>query len=153
MNQLKHLLLHYEHLFQNVSDYESNAYPCNEVAFDIINEPDFYGTNCSGSQQIYMLFFTGSSDYFPAVWINNQNDNDDKQKWDEMPVYILDFSSDEKEFKSIGNVKQYIFQILHEIIRCSPDMSDKKDAKELILQLDFLSDHVINKGNYCLKSI
>lgn len=56
---------------------------------DLINEPDFYAIDFTETHQVYMLFFTGSSDYFPGIWIGNDDIND----IDSMPIYIFDLSS------------------------------------------------------------
>ena len=60
LDELQNLLSEYEHLFQNISEHETDANPCMDVSLDLINEPDYYGIDCTGSQQLYMLFFTGS---------------------------------------------------------------------------------------------
>lgn len=51
---------------------------------DLIDEADFYGVNFTNNQQVYMLFFIGSSDYFPGIWIGN----DDIEHLDSMPIYL-----------------------------------------------------------------
>ncbi len=148
LDELKSLLGHYEHLFQNVHDYKTDARPCMDVALELINDADYYGVNCTGDQQLYMLFFTGSSDYFPGVWIGN----DDIDNIDQMPVYILDFSnSDCNDSESCGNIKQYVTQILDEILACEEtSQTDKNYATELKTKLKKFSDNVIDKGNYKL---
>jgi hypothetical protein len=150
MDSLRQLLKEYEHLFQMVNDHDTNAFICMDLALDeIINDCNYYGTDCSDSQQLIMLLFCGSSDYFPALWIGN----DDISNIETMPIYRLDFScSEQDEFESDGNVKQYITQILNQILDCDTiNGKNKQDAHELLEKIKSLSDIVVNKGNYRFK--
>ena len=114
LDELRDVLNEYSHIFQNISKHENNAYPCMDVSLDLINEPDFYAVDFTETQQVYTLFFTGSSDYFPGMWIGTDDIND----IDSMPVYIFDLSSDCETLEPVGNVKQYITQIVDEILVC-----------------------------------
>lgn len=149
LKEITDLLVNYEHLFQNINDHETKAYPCMDVSLDLINELDFYGVDFTGEQQVHSLFFTGSSDYFPAIWLGESNINE----IDQMPVYILDLSSSQDgTFESCGNIKQYVTQILDEILLCKKSSKkDKNDAKKLKILLEKFSDNVIDKGDYQLK--
>jgi hypothetical protein len=157
---LRNLLTEYEHLFQRINECETNANPCMDVSMDLMDDCDFYGVDCSGAQQIYSLFFLGSSDYFPAIWIGNDNMED----IDTMPVYILDFSNngneedeegneEEDNNNPCGNVKQYLIQILNELVACDQmTPTEVKQAIELKDKLEqLLSNKVVNKGNYRFK--
>lgn len=143
LDKLRNLLTRYEHLFQ--LDHAPDVNPCMDVSFDLIDDTDYYGVDCSGSQQLYMLFFTGSSDYFPAIWIGN----DDVNHIDYMPIYIVDLSSDCTEFISCGNIKQYIMQIVEKILLNETiSENDKVHARELKRKMEPFSNNVIDKGKY-----
>ena len=148
LDELRDILNEYGHIFQNISELETNAYPSMDVSLDLINEPDFYAVDFTEIQQVYTLFFTGSSDYFPGIWIGNDDIND----IDSMPVYIFDLLSDCETLEPVGNVKQYITQIVDEILVC-PDMSDedKRSANELKMKLEPFSNDMIDKGPYKVK--
>lgn len=150
LDELRDILNEYGHIFQNISELETNAYPCMDVSLDLINEPDFYAVDFTETQQVYTLFFTGSSDYFPGIWIGHDDIND----IDSMPVYMFDLSSDCETVEPVGNVKQYITQIIDSILVC-PDISDedKRSANELKMKLEPFSNTMIDKGHYRVKLV
>ena len=126
-------------------DLDTN--PCMDITLDVIDEEDFYGLNFTEKQKVYSLFFTGSNDYFPAMWIGE----DDEEKLDEMPIYILDLSSDKDTFEYKGNFRKYIETILNDFIKMyKKDDEYLKDAKFLKEELKKFSNNTYNKGNYTL---
>lgn len=115
-------------------------YYVGDVGMNIIDEEDYYGCDMSGDQRVIMMFFVGHSDCFPAIWIGN----DDMSRLDEMPIYILDLSSDEHEFEPVGNFKQHMMVALN-------SMPDGEIKQQAIKGLDAFSDNMIDKGNYMKK--
>lgn len=137
-------------LWQKISSMNLHTNPCMDIYLDIIDEDDFYGVNFTGKQKVYILFFTGSSDYFPAIWIGENDEN----KLDEMPIYILDLSSDNDTFECKGNFRNYIETILNDfIITYKKDDEYMKDAKFLQEEVKKFSNHTFNKNNYKLDVI
>ena len=64
----------------------------------------YYGWNLTGKYRMIMLFYTGQSNYFPGIWIGQQNHDNDLEK---CPIYICDIASDD-EPKYMGNFKSYM---------------------------------------------
>jgi hypothetical protein len=135
-------------LWQKISYFGSELCRCADVTCNIIDSDDNYSVDFSGKQKMFELFFTGSDDFFPAIWFD-ENDLDNIEKY---PIYIIDCSDYEIETEPIGNFRYYIEKILDDFIRDY----DKDDiylqmAKEGKQKLDQFSREMINKGNYKLK--
>jgi hypothetical protein len=149
--KIRDMLSKYEELFQFISDIELDTHPCMDVSLD---ENDYYGADFFGKQRVCQLFFTGSSDYFPAIWIGENENNIDK-----MHVFILDLSdSDNIISEPLGNVRQYVTKILDDFLKhCNNNKKDdqlkqhKQNTLNLKKELSKLSNEVIDKGNYVLK--
>lgn len=135
-------------LWQRISE-KIDTYPCMDIVLEIVDENDYYGVDFRGDQKVYELFFPGSSNYFPAIWIGN---DDDIEKLDELPIYVLDLSSDENEFECIGNFRKYIEILLNDFLeQYKKNDAYVKMAKIMKEQLKQFSSKTIDKGKYKLK--
>ena len=92
---------------------------------------------------------TGCSDYFPAIWIGKDNE----EQIDQMPVYIIDLSNNDATYeKPIGNFRNYIEKILNDFIAVYNKQDEyMEDAILYKKQIKMFSTNVIDKGNYYLK--
>jgi len=139
-------------LFQKI-DETCPTLPCMDLSLDMIDrgEEDYYGADLSGTQKLCQLFFLGSSDYFPGLWVGE----DDLDRMDEMPVYIFDLSG-ERENQPIepeGNLKHYLDALLDEFLSGYTETDEyKRQALFTKANIQLLSDNMIDKGNYVLKS-
>ena len=121
--------------------------PMYDVAMHLIGENDYYGCDFTGRQQMIMLFFTGSSDYFPGIWVGNDNY---KNNLDEYPIYVLDLSS-ENDAEFIGNFREYMTYGLTNFIKNNPKHKRIKLANKALKDLEVFSTKCINKGKYVIK--
>ena len=129
--------------------------PCLDISLEYRDEEDDYGVNFSKKQRVFELFFTGSSDYFPAIWIGDENE----ELLDQLPIYIFDLScsTDPDEiihFKPEGNFRTYIEIILNFFIE-NYDKDDEymKTALWMKEEIKKFSTNCIVKGNYILNVI
>jgi hypothetical protein len=140
----------YGDLWQKIASMDNiTTYPCMDAGLYYQNSIDNYGVDFSGDQKVYEIFFTGTSDYFPAIW----SGTDDEEIIDQMPVYIFDLSnSDRSVEKPIGNFRNYIEHILNNFLDVYKIQDEyMKDAIMYKKQIQVFSTNVINKGNYYLK--
>jgi hypothetical protein len=134
-------------IWQKISGMGLNPLPCMDISMDIIDERDYCGVDFSGTNKVCMLFFTGSCDDFPAIWIGN----DDIERLDEMPIYLLDLSCDEYTFKLIGNFKYYIEILLNSFVSAYDQRDIYMDTAELMIsEIKNFSDNIIDKHDYIL---
>lgn len=85
-----------------------------DISLDLIDEDDYHGANFTNNKKVYMLFYTGSLNYFPGIWIGNDNID----FLDSMPIYIFDLSaSDENIIEPIGNFRHYIEKLLNDFFQ------------------------------------
>lgn len=113
LQKIEKFLEEYEDLWQNIA-YNGGALPCGDFTIDVIDENDYYGCNFSEENRVIMFFFTGQSNYFPAIHIGNISE-DMCENIDEFPVYIFDIVGDtdnNNEPKLIGNFRHYIEKLL-----------------------------------------
>ena len=90
MEKINTYLENYEDLWQQISETDS-VLPCGDISMSKIDESNFYGGDFSGTKSVYPIFFTGSSNYFPAIC--NCTNNKEEEEMDSCPVYIFDIAS------------------------------------------------------------
>lgn len=134
MNKIKEYLERYEDLWHEISSTES-LLPCMDLAMDKIDENNYYGFDFSGDKSVYMLFFTGASNYFPAIC-----NCTDENNMDACPIYIFNLASN-KPSEYIGNFKEYMTILLNGFIQ----EEDSEEAKMALRDLGTFTDRVINK--------
>jgi hypothetical protein len=143
-------------------------FPCMDIDLTNINENDYYGCDFRGDQDVFRLFFLGSSDYFPCIH------NLKGEKLEESPVYILDLSSGEHGFETTGNFKTYFKTLLQDFIDHYNDPDERKnlnnrdnenrdqddnydineqynDAVQALKELDQFSDILCRNDKYFIK--
>lgn len=104
---MEEYLSKYENLCQVLSSIDDCVLPIMDLGGFINDDPeDYYGCNLTGKFRMYMLFFTGQSNYFPGILVGEQNEDN----LDQYPIYIIDIASD-NEFELIGNFKTYMSTI------------------------------------------
>ncbi len=133
-----------QELFWELRELEVAWNPLMDVSFRMIDEENYYGVNFTGDQRVCELFFTSQSNYFPGIWVG-QGDLEDIDKY---PIYVFDIAGEE-EPEPLGNIKQYITKILDECLasnKCTKETV--KAILDLKKELDWLSDEVIEKGEY-----
>lgn len=132
----------YELLWGEIDQHDPPL-PCMDLAMNLIDECDYYGLDFRGEKKVYMLFFTGQSNYFPGINVRKG------EAIDESPIYIFDIASFEKP-ELIGNFKTYIKTLLDNFIANSGDeQSDFLiDAKQALLELDQFSNTLSRKGDW-----
>lgn len=156
LRELETLLTKYQPLFDYITSfvekYNIDIPLCGDVDLDLIDEKNYYGCNFTDEYKMCMLFFCGSSNYFPGIWIGDVDAYD--VEIDTYPVYILDLqcAPHNSVNESCGNVKQYITEIIETFIT-SPNAKKMYVLKALQLQKDLsvLSDNEIEKGEYVLR--
>ena len=122
----------YEDLFSEMSNHDPPL-PVMDVSMKLINEKDYYGCNFS-KNNMYMLFFTGQSNYFPGIYIvKNVN-------LDECPIFIIDTSS-KNEPIYVGNFRKYIKTLLKWFSEIKKDNKKIKDAQ---LDLNMFSNKIFD---------
>lgn len=147
MNRIRYFLESYQDLWW-VIDQSVDTLPCMDVVVDINEDTDFYRVDFSGEQMVCTLFFTGCSNYFPAIWIGNNNSND----IDKYPIFVIDCSSSTDEFESEGNFRNYIDKILTDFLI---QYNKRDDFRCMALaarrELENFSSDVIGGNIYKLK--
>lgn len=135
---------------------DGGANPCMDTVFDVIDEYDYYGCDFFGKNKVVQLFFTGNSQYFPAIWIGDQDLNK-IENLDEYPVYIFDLQNyDTNPIQPVGNFKKYITEIIDDFLNNYTTKNLKKmehitTAKIILEKCDVLSNNMIDLGDYILK--
>lgn len=133
--EIKKYLEEYEDLWQKISMTECSL-PCMDLAFNIIDEDNYYGFDFTDDKKVLMLFHTGQSNYFPAFC-----NIEITKSLDECPIYIFDAASDiHSEY--IGNFKYYISVLLNEFINKNVNKKSIKEAKNALSELDKFSSKV-----------
>jgi hypothetical protein len=131
LKQIEKFVQTNEDLFQKISELDPPL-PTMDASMDLINEKDYYGIDFT-KNPVYMLFFTGSSNYFPGILpIENI-------PLDQCPIYIFDIASDNQPSFE-GNFKKYISTLLKFYIKKTGDKKSKKLLKSLNKKF---SDNVI----------
>ena len=136
--QINEYLEEYEDLWQEIGSSDS-VLPCLDITMDIINENNYYGCDFSGKQQVYRLFHTGASNYFPGICNVNKIESIDKR-----PIYIFDIASDNR-CEYVGNFKYYMTTLLKDYLSKNPKKKYRKYALEALAILDHFSNIVHNK--------
>ncbi len=163
MDKILEYLEDYQDLWWQICCWDLEL-PVGDVVGDIMDESNHFGVDFSGEQSIIYLFHTGSSEYFPGIWIGCKNCS---KKIDEMPIYVIDVTSEEKTIKSVGNFKTYMKSVLNdalvslyiqneeiEFIEYFSDIhSIRLECDAALLDLEKFSDKFIDKGDYNLITI
>lgn len=101
-------------LWQKISQLDCSDLPCMDISLNLIDEDDYYGVNFTNNKKVYMLFYTGSTDYFSGIWIGNDNID----FLDSMSIYIFDLSvSNENIIEPIGNFRYHIEKLLNDFFQ------------------------------------
>ena len=111
------------------------------------NPKDFFGCDFSGDRNVFQIFFTGASDYFPAIHRKKG------EKLDEQPVYIFDVADlDESgQVESLHmNFKQYILATLDHFKAIQPENIDLLVAYKDLKQF---SDKLVRDESYYVKRV
>jgi hypothetical protein len=87
-----------------------------EVAGGLICDADFFGWDFRGDRRVYQLFFTGSCDHFPAIWIGDYADGEDSEAMVEQ-VPVLYFMTDmdvpgEPVLQTHKNLREYLQDLI-----------------------------------------
>lgn len=86
-HEIADFLTKHQELFWNIGETEPPLPLMDAVASFIDDNPkDFFGCDFSGDRNVFQIFFTGASDYFPARNCKKG------EKLDESPVYIFDIA-------------------------------------------------------------
>lgn len=135
-------------LWQKISALECSNLTCMDISLDLIDESDYYGVDFSNEKKVYMLFFTGSSDYFPGIWLGNFN----IEFLDSIPIYIFDLSDlDNNKSEPIGNFRFYIETLLDNFLnQYKQDDEYTKTAFLIKEKIKNFSPLTIDKGDYIL---
>lgn len=117
--QMVDYLLRYQDLFyqlQNITDY----LPVGEVTdLAIIDEVDedptnFFGFDFTGDYRATMLFFTGSSTYFPGILIGH---HEFEMNADKLPIYLMDSERElTDKVELVGNFKTYMTKLYDHVL-------------------------------------
>ena len=149
--QINEYLYNYEDLWREVAQHEPEL-PIMDPAMDMIDEPDYYGYDFTGDKSVYMLFFTGQSNYFPGIHVKKGD------KIDQSPIYIFDLQSDQKPLL-IGNFKTYMKKLLDDFIsNYHLDGQNSQQsyidyfamAKQALLELEQFSDTLCRHDDFNL---
>jgi len=136
-----------EDIWQKINSAGS-SYPVMDWGMEIVNEEDYYGADFSRDKAVYQIFFSGTSNYFPGIWVP-KNDLENMEKY---PVYIFDLQSGENEVNCVGNFRHFIEKVVHEFL----DNYDQKDeysscANQLLLDLqNNFSNDLLRDDRYIL---
>jgi hypothetical protein len=135
-------------LWQKISDLNCSDLPCMDISLEPIDESYYYGVDFSNEKKVYILFFTGSSDYFSGIWLGNYN----IEFLDSMPVYLFDLSdSDDNKSEPIGNFRFYIESLLNDFLnKYKQDDEYTKTALIIKEKIKDFSTLTIDKGIYIL---
>lgn len=137
-------------LWQKIDVLQCCSLQCMDAAMELIDEEDYYDVDFSKDKQVYMLFFTGASNYFPGIWIGDS----DPELIDQMPIYQFDLSVGEDELLPIGNFRFYIETLLNEFLQVYKK-NDEYMKTALLLQekVKVFSTEIINKGSFVITPI
>lgn len=120
----------YQELWNYISQNGLSYYPCSwDCYLEPVEEDDYCGYNFSGDNRVMMIFFTGASDYFPAIKCGTANSDLDKY-----PVYIYDLESDTPEDPTGLNFKQYIKSILNDALKGGDRIDEIEEALDDVEQ-------------------
>jgi len=125
--------------------------PCMDISMDFYGEQEECDMlDFTKEQRLIEMFFSGNSSYFPGIWIGN----DDMERLDEMPIYIIDLDDlQTNESEIVGNFRNYIEQLLNGFLNIyTIDDEYYKTAHLLLEQVKEFSSNTIDKGVYKLKS-
>jgi hypothetical protein len=157
MEKIQEFLEDYQDLWWEIADCDPE-YPVMDVCLEKIDDEDYYGVDFTGDKSVYQIFFSGSSNYFAAVWPSNDNNHNDDNldnldNLDKYPIYIFDMEdTSSPELKCVGNFKKFINLVIDDFLELNI-MDDKTNAlvNELLDDLDEFSDELINNDNYVVK--
>lgn len=148
IEEIKNALLRFQDLFYKLLEMNvENTLPFMDVSMEVRDCSNYVGCDFSGQQKVVELFFIGDCVHFPAIWLGNNDEND----IDSMPVYVLmldDYNNDKEE--PVGNIRHYIEEILH--THTAIDNETNIEISQLRQYLNTLSNQVVDKGHYCVKS-
>lgn len=148
-----------DEFWQELAEQEHDApLPCMDAAIDLIDEKDYYGCDFSGDRQVVQIFFTGSSDYFPAAWLGNASCSniEEQEDIDEYPIYVFELSSNDNDLPidCVGNLKTYLLTLLDFVNNNKMRFSEKLVLKACELRKtvqETLSDNLVHSNPYNLK--
>jgi hypothetical protein len=117
---------------------------------DDVSYPPFMDVNGSVSgppdNKLVHFFFTGDSDYFPAIHLGNAGLDDPHV--DQYPVYVVDrscFDRTEEDYTgSNQNIKGYIQEIIQEVRRLDSTGSYQQQLQQLETAIAPWSDHCLS---------
>lgn len=138
-------------IWQKISQLDCSELLCMDISMDLIDESNYYGVNFLDEKKVYRLFFTGSSYYFPGIWIGNFN----IEFLDSLPIYIFDLSnSDINKYTPIGNFRFYIEKLLDDFLMYyKKDDEYTKTALIIKEKIKEFSPLTIDRDNYILDVI
>ena len=110
LDNIEDFISDYQELWWEINDSGSGL-PCMDIGF-MVDDPDYYGCDFSGNNKVYMLFFTGTSNFFPAIV-----GIDDGVPIDECPIYIFDLACDDMMSAPVGNFRCYITLLVENYLR------------------------------------
>lgn len=117
-----------ERILQYLEKYE-DLWQVHEGDIDmtiIDDKPDdWYGWNLTGKYRMIMLFFK-TSNYFPGIWIGENEHNDDLEK---CPIYLCDIASDEEPIY-VGNFKAYMLDAIKRLKELTEDEFNEEQVSE-----------------------
>lgn len=145
--QMETYLGDHQPLFWDIADLDPPLPVMDPVGDYITREPEnYYGCDFSGDQNVFQLFFTGASNYFPAIHKKGG------ERLDEAPVYLFDLQAwDGSRVENLHlNFKGYILRLLDYMKACEPDHEGLQDAYK---ELKPFSDRLARDEDYHLKSI
>lgn len=98
---------------ENDEDSSSDTGPAvGDVSGELIRDADFFSWDFSGDRRVYMLFFMGSCDHFPAIWIGDYADREDSEALvEQMPIHYFMTDMDEPDqpnLPSHKNLREYL---------------------------------------------
>lgn len=134
-------------IWQYIADLKDYPLPCMDICGDIVSDINYYGCDFSQEKQVIKIFFTGTSNYFPGIWIK------ENQRIDECPIYIFDLASSEDSFEPVGNLKTYLTTLLNFLLEQeNVHPYYIAVAKKLMNKINTrLSDNLISNEIYKLK--
>ncbi len=129
-------------------DEDYNGPAIGEVSGDLIRDADFFSWDFRGDRRVYMLFFMGSCDHFPAIWIGDYADREDSEALvEQMP--ILYFMTDHDEpgepiMQTHNNLREY----LQDLIDCRRATFAGAELDRLQAFVNTLSEKYIERGHF-----
>ena len=143
MEKIQDFLETYQELWWDIAESDT-SYPVNDIWFEKCDDSNFYGTDLSGKNAVYPIFFSGSSNYFAAIWVKDE----DTENIEKYPVYIFDLPSfNSEKLESVGNFKKFIRLVIDEY----KSNNDADIDEQFYKDLDSFSDELINNDDYQLK--